>query len=155
MQISFAKFEDLPEILSLQKECYIEEAELYEDFNIPPLTQTLEELQTDYSKEKIIKIESEGKIIGSVRGQLLQHSCQIGRLIVDKKFRNKGLGKQLMNAIESEFITAKRFELFTGHKSERNLYLYKKLGYKIFDKKKVNDKLTFIFLEKNTTNAAQ
>ncbi len=148
MKISIAEKKDLKEILELQKSCYMEEAELYDDFSIPPLTQTLESIELDYEKEKILKVESNGKIIGSVRGFLESNTCKIGRLIVDKKFRNQGLGKQLMNQIENEFDNVRRFELFTGHKSVRNLSLYNKLGYSEFRKQTINEKLELVYLEK-------
>ena len=50
--------------------------------------------------------------------------------------------------IEAVFSKADRFELFTGHKSDRNLHLYQKLGYCTFRKKIVNEKLTLVYLEK-------
>lgn len=154
MEITAAKIDDLEQILNLQKTCYLEEAELYGDFKIPPLTQTLDAITSDYEKEKILKIESKGKVIGSVRGFLEKETCKIGRLIVDEKFRNKGLGKLLMKEIESKFDSAERFELFTGHKSDRNLSLYNKLGYSEFQKKRINENLELIFLEKkNNKNA--
>jgi hypothetical protein len=53
-----------------------------------------------------------------------------------------------MNRIEKDFKKAKRFEIFTGHKSERNLYLYQKLGYQPFKSVKANEKLTIVYLEK-------
>ncbi len=34
-----------------------------------------------------------------------------------------------MRAIETRFHGADEYELFTGHKSERNLALYRHLGY--------------------------
>ncbi|WP_299249885.1 GNAT family N-acetyltransferase [uncultured Aquimarina sp.] len=149
MKISTAEKKDLKAILELQKSCYVEEAELYDDFSIPPLTQTLESIELDYEKEKVLKVEFDGKIIGSVRAFLESNTCKIGRLIVDKNFRNKGLGKQLMNQIENEFDNANRFELFTGHKSVRNLSLYNRLGYTEFRKQRINEKLELIFLEKS------
>jgi len=44
MIIEPASIEDASEILSLQKVCYQSEAEIYRDYNIPPLIQTLEEI---------------------------------------------------------------------------------------------------------------
>ncbi|WP_074410379.1 MULTISPECIES: GNAT family N-acetyltransferase [Aquimarina] len=151
MKISLAEKKDLKSILELQKTCYLEEAELYNDFSIPPLTQTLASIELDFENEKILKIESDGEIIGSVRGSLDSGTCKIGRLIVKKEFRKQGLGTRLMNQIESQFDVAKRFELFTGHKSDRNLVLYTKLGYSEFRKQRINKKLELIFLEKNNT----
>ncbi|MEQ8474051.1 MAG: GNAT family N-acetyltransferase [Marinoscillum sp.] len=148
MKILRAEREDLKSILDLQKACYQEEAELYNDFSIPPMTQTLESIEHDFENEVFLKVEAIGKIIGSVRGYLDTDTCKIGRLIVDHNFRNNGLGTKLMEAIESQFQAANRFELFTGHKSERNLALYKKLGYFELRKQRVNEHLELVFLEK-------
>jgi len=54
----------------------------------------------------------------------------------------------LMDAIEREFDGCDRYELFTGFKSQKNLYLYKKLGYKEFKQERLSEKITFIYLEK-------
>lgn len=149
MKVSIAQKADLRAILELQKICYLEEAMLYNDFSIPPLTQTLESIILDFEKEKFLKVECDGKIIGSVRGCLAFDTCKIGRLIVAKEFRNQGLGKKLMTHIEKQFKKVNRFELFTGHKSERNLSLYNKIGYSEFRRQKINEKLELIFLEKH------
>jgi|GEM_PF-2153447 hypothetical protein len=53
-----------------------------------------------------------------------------------------------MGEIEGSFPQAQCFALFTGHLSERNLYLYDKLGYRQVRREKVSDKLTMVFLEK-------
>ena len=48
MEILDATIDDAPEILSLQKLSYLSEAQMYNDYDIPPLTQTLEELKADF-----------------------------------------------------------------------------------------------------------
>jgi hypothetical protein len=53
-----------------------------------------------------------------------------------------------MEQIESCFGQAQRFELFTGQKSERNIHLYERLGYKIFKSEEINGTLSFVFMEK-------
>jgi len=52
-----------------------------------------------------------------------------------------------MHTIES-LSEAKRFELFTGAKSEGNIRLYQKLGYEIFQRKPINEQITLVYLEK-------
>ena len=71
------------------------------------------------------------------------------KLIVHPKFQNQGIGTQLLREIENHFNRAKRFELFTGYKSEKNLHLYRKQGFEIFKSEKVNEALTLVFMEKN------
>lgn len=153
MMIQKAGKDDAGEILSLQKLAYQSEAEIYDDFTIPPLTQTLEEIRKDFENQIFLKAMIDGNIIGSVRGFTKDGTCYVGRLIVHPDFQNRGVGTQLMNRIEEVFKDAQKYEIFTGHRSERNLYLYEKLGYKRFKTLKANDRLTIVYLEKyNSTS---
>ena len=145
--ISHANINDAQEILDLQKLAYQIEAKRYNDYTLPPLTQTLAEIQNDFEKMVILKAVLDDKIIGSVRAYLSDGTCYIGRLIVHPDFQNQGIGTKLMNEIEDRFKQAKRFELFTGHKSEGPLYIYHKLGYQEFKRKDL-DTHTLVFLEK-------
>jgi len=148
MMIERAVTDDAEAILALQKLAYRSEAEIYNDFTIPPLTQTLEGIKKDFENQFFLKAIIDGKIIGSVRAFVKEGTCYVGRLIVHPDFQNRGIGTHLMNRIEKDFKEAKRFEIFTGHKSERNLYLYQKLGYQPFKSVKANEKLTIVYLEK-------
>ncbi len=146
--IERATVADAEEVLSLQKLAYKSEAEIYNDFTIPPLLQSLEEIKRDFENQIVLKATIDGKIRGSVRAFAKGETCYIGRLIVHPDFQNRRIGTKLMDKIEEIFKEAKRFELFTGHKSEKNLYLYQKLGYKVFKTVKANDQLNIVYLEK-------
>ena len=56
--------------------------------------------------------------------------------------------RMVLRAAEDLFPNAERYELFTSHKSEKNLHIYEKCGYRPFKTKVVSDKLTTVFLEK-------
>jgi len=146
--IERATVADAEEILSLQKLAYKSEAEIYDDFAIPPLLQTLEEIKKDFENQIVLKATVDGRIRGSVRAFDRGETCYIGRLIVHPDFQNQRIGTKLMNKIEEIFEETNRFELFTGHRSEKNLYLYQKLGYKVFKTVKANDRLNIVYLEK-------
>ena len=148
MNIEVATTQDAQSIIELQKLAYVSEAEIYNDYDIDPLTQTLDSLQGAFEKQVFFKVSVSDKIVGSVRGYVDNGTCYIGRLIVHPEFQNQGIGKQLMNKIESFFKYAERYELFTGHRSERNLYLYQKLGYSAYKTEQVNENLALVFLEK-------
>ena len=62
-------------------------------------------------------------------------------------YQNKGIGKRLLQAIENEF-KGRRFELYTGAKSEENLALYEKCGYVRFKTEQATLGLTFVYMEK-------
>jgi ribosomal protein S18 acetylase RimI-like enzyme len=150
--IQRAELADAAEILELQKLAYHGEAAIYNEFGIPPLTQTLDEMRADLERQTCLIAtmdgRSEGRIVGSVRAHLAQGTCYIGRLIVHPDLQNQGIGTRLMAEIEHLFHQAARFELFTGHLSERNLYLYRKLGYRPFKRERISDALTLVYLEK-------
>lgn len=148
MKIERVVIENLPEILELQKLAYRSEAEIYNDFTISPLTQTLEEMENDFVNQIFLKAVTNDKIVGSVRAYKKGETCFVGRLIVHPDFQNQGIGTKLMNEIETIFEGCKRFELFTGRKSKRNLYLYQKRGYKKFKTEKTSENLKLVYLEK-------
>jgi GNAT superfamily N-acetyltransferase len=151
VNIKKASIDDLEEILQLQKQAYISEAELYDDYDIKPLLQTLDDIKQDFLKQIFLKAVIENKttiVVGSVRAYQQKDTVFIGRLAVKPDYQNKGIGAKLMISIEVIFESAKRFELFTGHKSIKNIYLYQKLGYREFKRMPVNDSLTMVYLEK-------
>lgn len=129
-KIEKANISDSLEILELQKLAYQVEAELYNNYDIPPLKQTLAELKSQFQDHVILKAISDNKIIGTVRAYQKNDVCYIGRLAVDPKMQNQGVGTALMHEIESKYNPHK-YELFTGYKSKKNIQLYKKLDYKI------------------------
>ncbi|PXY45042.1 GNAT family N-acetyltransferase [Flavobacterium hydrophilum] len=150
MQINILKAQknDLVTILQLQKDCYLSEAEIYNDYEIQPLTQDLESLEKEFENSIILKSVINGEIAGSIRGYEAEGTAYIGKLIVRSDHQNKGIGRKLMVAIETSFKDCNRFELFTGFKSEKNLYLYNKIGYSEFKRKIIDDNLTLVYLEK-------
>ncbi len=152
LKILPADFSDLPTILELQKDCYISEAKSVDDYSIPPLTQDLASIRQDHEKTIILKGVINNQIIASVRAYANDSTCYIGRLIVHQDFQNKGIGRIILQAIEDRFSHCDRYELYTGEKSLKNLYLYNKLGYKEFKKEQLSEKVTFVFLEKTARN---
>jgi ribosomal protein S18 acetylase RimI-like enzyme len=139
---------DAAGILEIQKSAFYQEGILYGDFTLPPLVQTLAELVLDFKTYAFLKAIYEGKIVGSVRGRIEGDACHISRLIVHPDYQNKGIGKRLMRAIEDKFSGARRYELFTGNRSEKNLALYAKLEYRRFKEKPQGDHVTLVYLER-------
>lgn len=151
IEIGPARGSDAENILGLQLLCYQSEARLYDDYEIPPLTQSLGDLLHEYDTHLILAAYLQGEVIGSVRGHLEDETCHIGRLIVHPRLRRRGLGARLMREIEDRFVTANRYEIFTGHLSEDNLRLYHRLGYSELRREAVSPRLWMIYLEKPRT----
>jgi len=148
MKITKAEFSDLEQILELQYLAYQSEAILYNDFSIPPLKQTVEEIRQEFENTVFLKATDEsGNILGSVRAYTDDDTTYIGKLIVNPNRQKQGVGTKLMLAIEHQCPSA-RYELFTGEKSMGNLRLYERLGYSKFREHTLTDKLTIIYMEK-------
>lgn len=140
--------EDLEEILKLQYLAYQSEAALFDTEDIPPLKQTIGEVEEEYRRGTILKmVTADGRIIGSVRAHAENGTAFIGKLMVHPDHRGCGLGSALLSEIE-RYYEGSRFELFTSTRSKDNIRLYQKAGYEMFDRRAVDDELVFVFMEK-------
>jgi NADH:ubiquinone oxidoreductase subunit B-like Fe-S oxidoreductase len=149
VRIERAAADDIPEIHALQKVAYRSEAEMYGDASLPAMRQSLAELTGDFGRMIFLKGLVNGKIVASVRGyDDGQGTAHILRLIVHPYFQGRGYAQQLVAAIEKAFPQCRRFEIFTGHRSERNLHLYGKLGYKRFKSEPFSPQVEWVYMEK-------
>jgi GNAT superfamily N-acetyltransferase len=151
INISLATIEDAAAILDLQRCAYQSEAAIYDDYTLPPLLETLDELRGQFASKKFLKVVHQGEIVGSVRAIQTEEpdaACRVERLVVHPDHRGRGIGTALLRRIEEVHPDARRFELFTGHKSLKNLRLYEGIGYRRMREERANDKVTLVFLEK-------
>jgi ribosomal protein S18 acetylase RimI-like enzyme len=153
--ISSATDDDAENILKLQYLCYQREAELYGDYGIEPLTQTLAALRAELGEGCVLVARLGDEVVGSVRGTVdADGTARIAKLIVHPRMQRHGLGGRLLGAIEARLAAereAKRFRLFTGQRSEGNLRLYRRLGYAPTGTEQVNRRLVLVTLEKAAT----
>jgi ribosomal protein S18 acetylase RimI-like enzyme len=148
VEIEIAGLSDAQAILGLQRVAYQSEARLYEGTELPPLTESLDEILAEFGQLTFLKAVLGSRIIGSVRACMCGDTCSIRRLIVHPCFQNQGLGTQLLEEAERRFPDARRYELFTGHRSADNIRLYQRLGYRECRREEITAWLTLVYLEK-------
>jgi GNAT superfamily N-acetyltransferase len=148
IRISYATLDDATEILALQKLAYESEARLYNDWTIPPLTQTLPSLLDEFARSVFLKAMEDDRLVGSVRAREVEGLCLIGRLVVHPECQGRGIGTLLMRHLEAAFPRAQAFELFTGSRSEGNLRLYERLGYRRNREEMLSEGISLTYLEK-------
>ncbi|MFF5425015.1 MULTISPECIES: GNAT family N-acetyltransferase [unclassified Streptomyces] len=155
--ISAADAQDAEHILKLQYLCYQSEAELYGDWSIEPLTQSLDALRAELAGSHGLVARLGDEVVASVRAFADEDgTVRITHLMVHPRLRRHGLGGRLLDAIEQHFATtgrpevpsAKRFRLDTGHRSEGNLRLYRRKGYEQVATRPLGPRITLVTLEK-------
>ncbi|MEO3975252.1 GNAT family N-acetyltransferase [Streptomyces sp. CAU 1734] len=150
--ISAARAQDAEHILKLQYLCYQSEAELYGDYAIEPLTQTLDDLRAEIAEGHALVARLGDEVVASVRGRVDENgTARLAKLIVHPRMQRHGLGGRLLDAIEDRIAAeraARRFQLFTGHRSEGNLRLYRSRGYLPVAREQTGPRLTIVTLEK-------
>lgn len=141
---------DAGELMTVQRAAYVAEAQLYGDPFIPPLVESVEQLQKVLAGDAVVlKAMLGGRLVGAVRAQFSDHTCLVGRLVVVPDQQGRGIGRRLMAALEDEITgRADACVLFTGHLSETNLRLYRRLGYSETHRERVAAHLTLVHMRK-------
>lgn len=130
-----ATVEDAGEVLTLQLAAWVSEGRRHHTFDIPPLTQTLDEVRDDLRTETALVATIGSRIVGTVRARLLDpQRWYIGRLGVVPDLQGYGIGRRLLVAIESLApARVRRFVLTTGPQSPDNIAFYERHGYRRVD----------------------
>jgi len=127
-----ATLSDAAELLTLQRACWVQEAQANETLDIPALHESLAEVEADLSRWETWTARSAGRLVGAARGRRAGEVWHIGRLMVAPDLQGRGIGRQLLAHIESIAPpAATSYQLFTGSRSEANLRRYKRAGYRV------------------------
>lgn len=123
--------DDAGEVLTLQRAAYLTEAAAHNDFGLPPLTQTLAELEEELADPTVtaLGIRDGGRLVGAVRLRRSGSVVELGRLIVAPDQQGQGIGTRLLLHAETVCPEAQEIRLFTGEHSTANLRLYTRHGY--------------------------
>ncbi|MFJ3719430.1 GNAT family N-acetyltransferase [Streptomyces sp. NPDC090057] len=150
--ISVATEQDAEQIFRLQYLCFQGEAALYGNYRIDPLVQSLESVRQEVAQDCVFVARLGEEVVGSVRGKATEDgAAAIGKLCVHPRLQGHGIGARLLRAAEtalSEQRGATRFRLHTGHRSEGNLRLYRRVGYETVGRSTGADGVELIVLEK-------
>ena len=135
LDVSVATRGDLPELLVLQRACWVGEGRLAGSFDIPPLAENPADLVAALDDWTTWVARSGGRLVASVRGRVSRDDptqWETGRLMVVPDLGGRGIGRALLAHAESAAPTdVTRFWINTGARSERNLRIYRKAGYRI------------------------
>ena len=127
---------DIGELLTLQRACWVQEALANDMLEIPALHESLETVEASLDDWDYYVVRVAGRLVGAVRGRLETHSGKavwdIGRIMVAPDLQGRGLGRVLLEHIQDAAPReATSYSLFTGARSQDNLRMYKKAGFRL------------------------
>jgi GNAT superfamily N-acetyltransferase len=147
VEISPISDSDAGEVLTVQRAAFVSEAAIYGSVDMPPLTQTLSELEAELRSESGFTARIDGRLVGAIRFVERDDLLLIGRIAIAPDMQGEGIGRTLLEAAERA-STADIAELFTGSLSEANLRLYESCGYEEHERVPDGDGTEQVFLRK-------
>lgn len=139
--------EDAGEVLTVQRAAFVSEAAIYGSVDMPPLTQTLPELEAELRSESGFTARVDGRLVGAIRYVERDDLLLIGRIAIAPDMQGEGIGRMLLEAAENA-SQAGVAEMFTGSLSEANIRLYESCGYVEHERVPDGDGTAQVFLRK-------
>ncbi|MFS0852630.1 GNAT family N-acetyltransferase [Microbacterium sp. 179-I 3D4 NHS] len=139
---------DAGEVLTIQRAAFVSEAQIYGSADMPPLTQTLEEMRAELRMGTGLGARVDGRLVGAIRFRETEDLLLIGRIAIAPDMQGSGIGRALLQAAEQS-SSAPVSELFTGSLSEANLRLYESCGYEVSERVPDGDGTEQVFLRKS------
>jgi tRNA (guanine37-N1)-methyltransferase len=132
---------DAPELLVLQRACWMPEGRVSGEWHIPPLEESLDDVVSGLAEWTtwVARVpadgNAQGRLVASARGRLRPGDPSVwetGRLMVAPDLQGRGLGRALLEHAEAAAPgSVTTFWINTGRVSEGNLRRYKRAGYRI------------------------
>lgn len=137
-------------MLTIQRAAFVSEAQIYGSADMPPLTQTLDEMRAELAAGAGFVARIAGRLVGAIRYRESEELLLIGRIAIAPDMQGEGIGRALLDAAERA-TSAPEAELFTGSLSEANIRLYEACGYVESERVPDGDGTEQVFLRKLLT----
>lgn len=138
---------DAGEVLTLQRAAFVSEAQIYGSADMPPLTQTLAEVEAELRSSSGLTARIDGRLVGAIRYVDADGVLLVGRIAIAPDAQGEGIGRTLLESAERS-SSAEVAELFTGSLSEANIRLYEACGYRESERVSHDDGTEQVFLRK-------
>ena len=120
------------ELLTLRRAAFVTEAQQVGDPNIPPLTQTLQELREDVAREDVVTLGAWAghRLVGSIRIEVEGNKATLGRLVVAPDQQGRGIGTSLLFALVPRLPeSVEEIWVSTSRDSAQSISLYAEHGF--------------------------
>jgi len=150
--IKKADLSDASEMLAGQIKAFTEVAKAHKHMDMPPMTETEQEVKKAIKNTCVYIAKAKEKIIGAVRGEEKDGVCYVSRLWVNPSYQGKGIGHALMFAVEDAYDYLDTYKLFTGSQTPETITFYEERGYVETRSEPVKDYELVYFEKMNAKN---
>jgi tRNA (guanine37-N1)-methyltransferase len=148
--ITLAEPSDAGELLTLQRAAFVSEGRLNGSFAIPPLAETLADVEASLVTGTVLVARLRGRLVAAVRGEVRPGGrWYVGRLMVAPDRQRQGIGRLLMDEIEALAPPGTGvISLFTGAASTAVLSYYRRRGYAEVDRVDTVEGVPVVIMER-------
>ena len=146
-KINIKNLESAERVLSVQFPSYRIEAALLDNYEIPPLKDTVASLHN--CDETFFGYFIDEELCGVISLKLEEDIVDIHRLFVHPNHLRKGIAKKLLYFLQEEFHDAKKMIVTTGSKNSPAIEFYQKNGFTMLKELTVEENLSLTLFEKN------
>jgi chromate reductase, NAD(P)H dehydrogenase (quinone) len=138
------------EALTLQRAAFVAEAAIYGTVHIPPLLDTIDDLRREVERNIVIGAFDAQRLIGSARLTVDGPVGWVSRVAVAPDKQGRGVGSALLQYIEEVApAVVTELQLAAAGKSESNIGLYERRGYREFSRGPDSVGTPMVFMRKN------
>jgi ribosomal protein S18 acetylase RimI-like enzyme len=148
LTIAAAEPKDAKAILAVQTLAFQAVASRANVPSFPPLSESVDELQLDFSSSVILKAVWGRQLVGSLRGRSGQQVCEIRRMAVHPAFHGRGIGAMLLAQIKAHFAGVAKYGFFASTHNTEAIRLYSRHGYSTTGVKEVSPSGPIVFMER-------
>ena len=125
--------DDAGELFTVQRAAYVTEAQRYGTVRIPPMAETLAEVEKEIANPCVLVHGAwlGTRLVGSVRGRIAGSLMEVARFSVAPDLQGRGVGRALLTGIEAATpAEVETLWLVTGALSSGNIRFYQRAGYR-------------------------
>jgi GNAT superfamily N-acetyltransferase len=148
-----ARLADASAMLALQRHAFEPEALASRSREIPPLQETLADIEAHLRAATVLKAMDGDRLVGAIRGVVEGDTCVVRVLVVAEDQRGQGLGARLLAAIEAAHPRVARFELTTNMVMAGNVRFYLRHGYAVVEERQHAPTIRLAFMRKTVRPA--
>lgn len=134
------------QVLAVQRPSYQIESRLIKYPNLPPLFETIADLQK--SGESFVGYWLAGQLAGVLSYEATDEGIHIDRLVVHPDYFRRGIGRAMLRWVETAVPSALHITVSTAVKNQPAVQLYQSEGYTIVQYTTLPDGLELVLLRK-------